>query len=164
MPLADSVVVAAAASVALAPLETGAASPATVARVPPKWSSQKVSLLRAVVVVVVVVVVEGSSTVSITDDGLSQLSDTFISLKKVFPKSTNHFFFNNSVAALQNSNDVPQALHHPRARRHGRRHVPLRLLRPRQVRVQPQGFMHLQMHSKALWILGATAIAKVPIK
>ena len=99
MPLADLVVVAAAASVALAPLETGAASPATVARVPPKWSSQKVSLLRAVVVVVVVVVVEGSSTVSITDDGLSQLSDTFISLKKVFPKSTNHFFFNNSVAA-----------------------------------------------------------------
>ena len=72
MPLADLVVVAAAASVALAPLETGAASPATVARVPPKWSSQKVSLLRAVVVVVVVV--EGSSTVSITDDGLSQLS------------------------------------------------------------------------------------------
>ena len=108
MPLADSVVVAAAASVALAPLETGAASPATVARVPPKWSSQKVSLLRAVVVVVVVVV-EGSSTVSITDDGLSQLSDGIYYLKKVFPKSTNHFFFNNSVAAshTDSKHDVP---------------------------------------------------------
>ena len=107
MPLADSVVVAAAASVALAPLETGAASPATVARVPPKWSSQKVSLLRAVVVVVVVV--EGSSTVSITDDGLSQLSDGIYYLKKVFPKSTNHFFFNNSVAAshTDSKHDVP---------------------------------------------------------